>query len=95
MSRSIKYLFKYIHKGVDYVVGLLKEKGASKNEIDEIKKYLEMRYISTTEACWRLFQFDLHYQDPAIEAKFPSRRRATSYFSRLGETGTNSQKRRD
>jgi len=67
MSRSIKYLFKYIHKGVDYVVGLLKEKGASKNEIDEIKKYLEMRYISTTETCWRLFQFDLHYQDPAIE----------------------------
>ena len=67
MSRSIKYLFKYIHKGVDYVVGLLKEKGASKNEIDEIKKYLEMRYISTTEACWRLFQFDLHYQDPVIE----------------------------
>ena len=24
-SRSIKYLFKYIHKEVDYVVGLLKE----------------------------------------------------------------------
>ena len=42
-SRSIKYLFKYIHKGVDYVVGLLKE-NTSKNEIDEIKKYLEMRH---------------------------------------------------
>jgi hypothetical protein len=27
MSRSAKYLFKYIHKGVDYVCGLLKEKG--------------------------------------------------------------------
>ncbi|XP_062189934.1 uncharacterized protein LOC133892964 [Phragmites australis] len=67
MSRSIKYLFKYIHKGVDYVVGLLKEKGSSEDEIDEIKKYLEMRYISTTEACWRLFQFDLHYQDPPVE----------------------------
>jgi hypothetical protein len=43
MSRLVKYLFKYIHKG------------------------LEMRYISTIEACWRLFQFDIHYQDPAVE----------------------------
>ena len=63
---SIKYLFKYTHKGVDYVVGLLKEK-TSKNETDEIKKYLEMRYISTTEACWRLFQFELNYRDPPVE----------------------------
>lgn len=26
-----------------------------------------MRYISTTEACWRLFQFDLNYRDPPVE----------------------------
>jgi hypothetical protein len=64
MSRSVKYLFKYIHKGVDYVCGILKEKGLKDDQVDEIKKYLEMRYISTIEACWRLFQFDIHYQDP-------------------------------
>ncbi|XP_062186018.1 uncharacterized protein LOC133889557 [Phragmites australis] len=66
-SRSIKYLFKYIHKGDDYVVGLIKDKDKSNNEIDEIKKYLQMRYISTTEACWRLFQFELSYRDPPVE----------------------------
>ena len=44
----------------------LKE-NTSKNETDEIKKYLEMRYISTTEACWRLFQFELNYRDPPVE----------------------------
>ncbi|XP_062227418.1 uncharacterized protein LOC133925540 [Phragmites australis] len=66
-SRLIKYLFKYIHKGDDYVVGLIKKKDKSNNEIDEIKKYLQMRYISTTKACWRLFQFELSYRDPPVE----------------------------
>jgi hypothetical protein len=51
MSRSVKYLFKYIHKGVDYICGVLKEKGLNDDQIDGIKKYLEMRYISTIEAC--------------------------------------------
>jgi hypothetical protein len=37
MSRSVKYLFKYIHKGVDYVYGLLKEKGLNDDQVDEIK----------------------------------------------------------
>jgi hypothetical protein len=67
MSRSVKYLFKYIHKGLDYVCGLLKEKGLNDDQVGEIKKYLEMRYISTIEACWRLLQFLIHYQDPSVE----------------------------
>ncbi|KAK1684710.1 hypothetical protein QYE76_045558 [Lolium multiflorum] len=45
---------------------MLKERDAA-NDTDEIKKYLEMRYISTTEACWRLFQFDLHHREPPVE----------------------------
>nr|XP_040256329.2 uncharacterized protein LOC120974039 [Aegilops tauschii subsp. strangulata] len=65
-SRSIKYLYKYIDKDDDQVTALLKERLAA-NKTDEIKKYLEMRYISTSEACWRIFQFDLHYRDPAVE----------------------------
>jgi hypothetical protein len=67
MSRSVKYLFKYIHKGVDYVCDILKEKGLRDDQVDEIKIYLEMRYISMIDACWRLFQFDIHYQDPLVE----------------------------
>jgi hypothetical protein len=67
MSRSVKYLFKYIHKVLDYVVAVLKEKGLRENQIDEIKRYLKMKYISTIEACWRIFQFDIHYQDPPLE----------------------------
>jgi hypothetical protein len=51
MYRSVQYLFKYIHKCLDYVVAVLKEKGSRENQIDEMKRYLEMRYISTIEAC--------------------------------------------
>jgi hypothetical protein len=67
MSKSVKYIFKYIHKDVDYVCVILKEKGLKDDQMDEIKKYLEIRYISTIEACWRLFQFDIHNQDPPVE----------------------------
>jgi hypothetical protein len=50
-------------------VDVLKEKGLKENQFDEIKRYLKMRYIyiSTIEACWTLFQFDIHYQDPPVE----------------------------
>uniref|UniRef100_A0A803PIG5 ATP-dependent DNA helicase n=1 Tax=Cannabis sativa TaxID=3483 RepID=A0A803PIG5_CANSA len=35
--------------------------------IDEIKTYLDCIYISATEACWRIFQFDIHYRKPSVE----------------------------
>nr|GEW59309.1 hypothetical protein [Tanacetum cinerariifolium] len=34
--------------------------------IDEIKNYLDARYISPYEACWRIFKFDIHYREPAV-----------------------------
>jgi hypothetical protein len=39
MSRSIKYLLKYIHKGIDYVCGVLKEKGLNDDQVDEIMQH--------------------------------------------------------
>ncbi|XP_062089097.1 uncharacterized protein LOC133795659 [Humulus lupulus] len=65
-SRSIKYLFKYVHKGSDRTTTTM-ESIDTTEEIDEIKTYLDCRYISATEACWRIFQFDIHYRQPAIE----------------------------
>jgi hypothetical protein len=49
------------------ILAALKEKRVGEDQIDEIKRYLEMRYISTIEACWRLFKFLMHYQDPPVE----------------------------
>ncbi|XP_062080881.1 uncharacterized protein LOC133785677 [Humulus lupulus] len=65
-SRSVKYLFKYVHKGSDRTTATMESIDTAK-EIDEIKTYLDCRYISATEACWRIFQFDIHYRQPAVE----------------------------
>ena len=34
------------------------------NETDEIKRYLDVRYVSASEACWRIFNFDTNNQCP-------------------------------
>ncbi|XP_077252576.1 uncharacterized protein LOC143891975 [Tasmannia lanceolata] len=74
-SRAIKYLFKYINKGPDRTTMIVEEdisrnRGNDNREIqriDEIKSYLDCRYVSACEACWRIFQFDIQHRTPAIE----------------------------
>lgn len=74
-SRSIKYLVKYISKGPDQVTVVVEKDGQQLNKVhdqenaklDEIKQLLDCRYISAPEACWRIFQFDLHYRKSAVE----------------------------
>lgn len=65
-SRSIKYLFKYVNKGSDRATATL-ESIDTVERIDEIKTYLDCRYISATEACWRIFQFDINHRHPSVE----------------------------
>ncbi|GKD21418.1 hypothetical protein Tco_1223121, partial [Tanacetum coccineum] len=59
---SIKYLFKYITKGPDRVTATVEDE-----EKDEIKDYLDCRYLSSCEAAWRIFKFDIHHRFPAVE----------------------------
>ncbi|XP_038717417.1 uncharacterized protein LOC120010695 [Tripterygium wilfordii] len=74
-SRSIKYLFKYVNKQPDRATAVLHVEGRHKKtdepscstNIDEVKQYLDCRYISATEACWRIFQFDINYREPGVE----------------------------
>ncbi|KAL8152838.1 hypothetical protein V2J09_010598 [Rumex salicifolius] len=49
-------MFKYINKGHDCVTASIY------TLLDEIKEYLNCRYISPHEAFWRLFCFAIHYR---------------------------------
>ena len=76
-TEAVRYLFKYVNKGFDKATivvekarGSCGENDFSKKdseEVDEIKKYQECRYVSACEAMWRIFAFDIHYSRPAVQ----------------------------
>jgi hypothetical protein len=46
----------------DMIVQLLRSHATEGNvvEVDEIKKYLDYRYVFASKAVWRIFKFDMH-----------------------------------
>ena len=60
---AVKYLYKYVYKGHDRAtVQLLDSNGV----VDEISKFLDARYVSAFEACWRIYENDLHEEKPDV-----------------------------
>jgi hypothetical protein len=35
--------------------------------VDEIQDYLDARYVSASESCWRIFGFNMHHNFPSVE----------------------------
>ena len=68
-SRSIKYLFKYVHKGYDRVTTSFFQSGVDgvEKNLDEVSLYYDCRYVSSCEAAWRIFGFEIQYKDPSVE----------------------------
>jgi hypothetical protein len=71
----VKYLFKYVTKGLDCSKIYLQrirngedvpydEETSSRNEV---KEYLDTRYICEQDSCWRIYDFDIHRHYPAVE----------------------------
>ena len=58
--KAVKYIHKYIYKGVDRATVMLD------SEQDEIKRYLQSRYIGPTEAIWSQFEFSRHGEEPPV-----------------------------
>ncbi|GKB57046.1 DNA helicase [Tanacetum coccineum] len=74
-SMLIKYLFKYISKGPDRILGKIEKSveyaSTSTSErhiqVDEIQNYVDGRFICPFEACWRIFEYPIHRREPAVQ----------------------------
>ncbi|GJR08538.1 DNA helicase [Tanacetum coccineum] len=74
-SMLIKYLFKYISKGPDRILGKIdkhvQNPSSSTTEknihVDEIKNYVDGRFICPFEACWRIFDYPIHRREPPVQ----------------------------
>ena len=60
----MKYIHKYFTKGPDRCLVQTNNGDLVK---DELNTYLDSRYIGATEACWRIFKFDLRFRSPSVE----------------------------
>ena len=69
--QAVKYLLNYVYKGADRTsVGLAP---AARNEDpllqrDEITQWQNARWIGTSEAVWRFWQFKMHTISPPVQA---------------------------
>ena len=62
--RSVKYIYKYVYKGYDCAtieIGRVNAENNSQIQIEEIQEFLNGRYIGSTEAAWRIFEYQMHY----------------------------------
>jgi hypothetical protein len=64
-SNCIKYLLKYITKGVDRATASLHV--GDEECVDEIHQYYDCRYLSPCESIWRIFKFDIHSRWPSVQ----------------------------
>ncbi|CAB4425285.1 unnamed protein product [Rhizophagus irregularis] len=71
---AVKYLYKYVYKGHDRATIALSQSDNIGNqqtsvpvEVDEIKMYLDARYVSASESIWRIFHYKMHGRSPNVQ----------------------------
>eukprot|EP00794_Sanderia_malayensis_P012595 gene12595-biopygen10032 len=69
--KSVKYIFKYIHKGNDMAHVEIREgheEANSRQDIvhDEIRQYLNSRYVGPHQAVYKLMQYEMHDKSHTI-----------------------------
>lgn len=68
---AVKYLYKYIFKGHDRANVVIDNLGEEREiNHDEIKEFLDARYVGPSEACWRIFNKPL--QEKSLSSTFAS-----------------------
>ncbi|PNT74536.1 hypothetical protein BRADI_1g16980v3 [Brachypodium distachyon] len=78
-THLVKYLFKYVLKGNDRARARVHDPTVRLDEsvvggvetleggVDEVEEYVNCRYLSSCEAMWRMFSFDVHVRKPSVE----------------------------
>ena len=56
--KAVKYLYKYTYKGPDR---------ANMEIVNEVTDFLDARYATAPEACWRLFEYPTHARSHVVE----------------------------
>lgn len=72
---AVKYLYKYVYKGHDRATATFsRHANRSDNQLtntnetyDEIKMYLDARYVSSSESIWRIFHYRMHGCTPNVQ----------------------------
>ena len=58
--KAVQYVYKYVYKGADRtIVELI--------ETNKIKQYVNTRYIGSSEAVWRIFEYFTHQEHPPVQ----------------------------
>ncbi|KAG1076073.1 hypothetical protein G6F42_025551 [Rhizopus arrhizus] len=61
---SIKYVYKYVYQGNDRAQVYIENRQECQ---DEIRNFLDARYVSAAEAIWRIMSFKIHKEYPACQ----------------------------
>jgi hypothetical protein len=56
---ATKYITKYTHKGPDHATLEVQQR-------NEVSEFRDSRYITASEATWRLFELPIHHQEPPV-----------------------------
>ncbi|KAG8227916.1 hypothetical protein J437_LFUL011844 [Ladona fulva] len=62
--KIVIYLFKYIHKDPDHARVAVVPNDAE--QLNEKEEYVSLRYISASEAIWRILEFDVSHSYPTV-----------------------------
>lgn len=74
--QSVKYIYKYVYKGHDRVQAEIVGADDDEEVVDEPNDYLDARYVSASEAFWRICEFKLQKMlpSPSTLGKYAMRR---------------------
>ena len=64
-----KYLHLYMNKGPDKMmvsVRLISKAEEENGQVNEVTQYQDVRYIGSSEACWRMYSFPMHFNSHTV-----------------------------